>query len=140
MQRAGKWLEMLPEFCNSVLGHSHEPITLLLGAGASLSSGAPSTDSVADAIWHANPARFKSREDVYDDLVEITAVDKRHAIEPLFERTVPYAGYHLLAALARTRPITIVNLHWAACVLRACRKLGVRCQPHDIADPVDDIR
>jgi len=140
MQPAGKWLEKLPESCTSILGRSHEPITLLLGAGASLSSGAPSTGAVADAIWHANSGRFESRQDVYDDLVEITEVDKRHAIEPLFEDTVPYAGYRLLAALARSRPITIVNLNWDDCVLRACRQMGVACQPHDIADPVGAIR
>ncbi len=140
MQRAGKWLEMLPEFCTSILGRRHQAITLLLGAGASLSSGAPSTGAVADAIWAANPGRFKSRQDVYDDLVEITEVDKRNAIEPLFEDTVPYAGYRLLAALARSRPIIIVNLNWDDCVLRACGQMGVRCQPHDIADPLAEIR
>jgi hypothetical protein len=139
---AGEWLKRLPEACDSLLGRpgAGEPITVLLGAGASLSSGCPSTREVAEAIMQRNPAKFPTLKSVYEQLVQITESEKRLAIEPLFEKARPYVGYQLLAALANFRPVIVVNLNWDECVLEACKAIGVPYKPQDLAEPVDEIR
>src|SRR4051794_14301891 len=123
--QSGEWLGLVPDFCASVLGEPGEALTFFLGAGASLSSGAPSTSKVVESVRLKFSGGFKSDEDVYTKLVDIPEADKRLAIVPLFEEVRPYIGYRMLAAVARGRPVTVVNLNWDDCVQRACDALGV---------------
>lgn len=140
MERPGAWLETLPALCSSLLGENGDPLTLLLGAGASRSSGCPSTADVVAAIRAAYPTHFESDAAVFAELVEIQENEKRRPIESRFRERQPYVGYHMLAAIARARPVTVVNLNWDDCVEHACQARGVRCWPFDIADPVEKIR
>lgn len=140
MTKAGEWLHLLPEFCSSILGQESEPITLLLGAGAMSSSGGPTTTSVAEAIYRENRRDIARVVDVFKGTVRISEKSKRDAIEPLFANTSPYIGYQLLAALGRSRPVTVISLNWDDSVLKACRQLGIPCIPFDLGDSVAEIQ
>jgi hypothetical protein len=140
MRRPGAWLESLTDLCSSLLENEGEPITLLLGAGASLSSGTPSTGQVVAGIREAYPHTFDSDEAVYEKLVIIGDREKRTRIERLFREVQPYVGYQMLAAIARSRPITVVNLNWDDCVRRACDLLGVKSWDRGLGEPIHKIR
>jgi hypothetical protein len=111
----------------SLPARRHEPVCFVVGAGASLSSGAPSTSRVVDAFDRAFGGRLAGadateRRHAIDGFNES---EKRAAIEPLFEGITPYVGYRCLAAMGRERRIFILNLNWDRAPEIACEMLGV---------------
>ncbi|PKN49432.1 MAG: hypothetical protein CVU63_02185, partial [Deltaproteobacteria bacterium HGW-Deltaproteobacteria-20] len=104
-----------------------EALTLLIGAGASLSSGAPTTDEVFRAINARYPARLSDREALRLRSHTITNSEKLNAIAPLFQKIVPFVGYRCLAVIAKSKRVYVLNLNWDSAVEDACAILGVSC-------------
>jgi hypothetical protein len=114
------------------LRDSADPLVVVLGAGASASSGGPSTGAV-EALLRAHMTRVPPDE-VNDRLHEMPPADVRGALSPMFARLVPYIGYRCLAALARGRRVVVMNLNWDPTVQGACELLGVPYVAYDIQD------
>jgi hypothetical protein len=108
-----------------------DTFTLLLGAGASLSSGAPTTHKLERCWLDAYPTRLRCRDELRENLGELTEQEKQSAIKGLFGELHPHIGYHCLAALGRERRILVVNLNWDDALDRACEQLGV---PHEYVE------
>lgn len=113
---------------------SKRPLTVMIGAGASLSSGAPTTGQVAAAFEAATRGRFGVDHSVQRLLHLIPEPEKQEVLQPLFERVTPYIGYRCLAALARHRKVQVLNLNWDSAVEQACEELGVRYVSFDLND------
>lgn len=117
-----------------------EPVTFFIGAGASISSGAPTTQTVCDALIAANPGRFPDEVTLRTGIHHLTEPEKRAALSPLFDDLMPYLGYRSMAALARTRPVYVINLNWDNCIERAASSVGVEITSTTLEDSADDIR
>lgn len=115
------------------------PVTLLIGAGGSRSSGAPGTEQVLGRCKEMNSDIFRTDTDVYERFSEVPVRDRDKLIRPLFEDVKPYVGYRCLAALASQRPICVVNLNWDGCVQEACDQIDVPCTSLDL-DEVERCR
>ena len=104
-----------------------EPICVIVGAGASLSSGAPFTWQVLEKLDQAFGGRLAGA----DAAERRRAVDrfneseKRAALEPLFSDVVPYTAYRCLAAMGRQRRVYAINLNWDLAIEDACERQGV---------------
>ncbi len=127
-----QWLGKARDFGKFVEARP-EPVTFLLGAGCSLSSGAPSTAEVHAALTAATAGRANG-ENLRDFLHEITPGERRRVLEPLFRNNSPYIGYKLLAALAAIRRVNVLNLNWDDMAERACSEAGVECVAFDLDD------
>ena len=130
------WLKRVPEV---VLGCQVEPeqkdpppLTLLLGAGASLSSGGPRTVDILTECKRRRPDVFPSDEAVYDEFSQLTSKERDRLIRPLFKKVQPYVGYRCLAAMAKSRPIFIVNLNWDGCIKQAGDLVDVPVERFDL--------
>lgn len=88
-----------------------DTVTFLLGAGASLSSGAPSTPEVIDALTEQFPNEFPDSK-ISKGMDAISDPQVETAIRPLFEDIEPHVGCLSLAALAKRTRVLIVNLNW----------------------------
>lgn len=108
------------------------PLTFVLGAGATLSSGAPTTPAVHAKLEKATQMRLGAL--IRERLHMIVDEEVRDQLQPLFEHVVPNTGYRVLAALGRDRRINIINLNWDDAAERACRDAGVSCA---VFDPLD---
>lgn len=134
------WLSASEDIIKSlILAGEDEPICMLIGAGASLSSGAPYTDEVVEAVRSARPGTFPDADSVYElgDVISLNESDI--AIGKLFQDVVPNIGYRCLAAMARKRPIVVINMNWDSCVPTACEKLGLSAQDHRSLH-LDDVK
>jgi hypothetical protein len=119
--------------CARSLARTEGAVSFLLGAGASLTSGAPSTSKVLSALADATSGRLKA--DAVRDLVHrIGERDKQNVLRGLFEDISPYVGYMSLAALGKHRRVVVVNLNWDPLISMACERLGVPHQALDLAD------
>src|SRR4051812_29819849 len=85
------------------VGSHRRPLTFVLGAGASLSSNAPTTPSVNERLQEAT--KYRLGDLVRERLHEIVDDDVRDAVAPLFGQIRPNVGYRLLAALSRVRRV-----------------------------------
>lgn len=101
------------------------PLTFVLGAGASLSSGAPATPLVHAKLKEVTEGRFGGR--VREFLHELTRREVREHLLPLFENVVPDVGYRLMASLGRHRRINAIVLNWDDALEKACRATGTPC-------------
>lgn len=110
-----------------------QPLTFVLGAGASLSSGAPNTPAVHSRLLEATKGRFQGR--VRESLHELTRREVREHLRPLFANVVPDVGYRLMASLGRTRRINAIVLNWDDALEQACKAAGV---PFAFYDPLRD--
>jgi hypothetical protein len=117
------WLSRLTAI-RRFIANSDGPITFLIGAGASVSSGAPTTRQVEAALHEAMVAG-DSRYDLRSAAHRINEEQKRIALLPLFKTLIPNVGYRLLANLGRERQIRILNLNWDMLAERACELVGV---------------
>jgi hypothetical protein len=106
-----------------VIASHIRPITFVFGAGASLSSGAPSTPTVHKRFAEVTKGRFRGR--VREHFHELTRPEVREHLQPLFAKVVPDVGYRLLASLARTRRIYVLALNWDDAVKKACDAVDV---------------
>jgi len=112
-----------------------DPLTFLLGAGSSYSSGGPRTADILKSCREARGNAFGSDEEVYEWFSSRLANRERNRIiRPLFSDTTPYVGYRCLAAMADARPIIVVNLNWDDCVKQAAEKVSVPFQRFDLKD------
>ena len=136
-QRARRWLNLVADLAAALRGE--DSFTFLLGAGASLTSGAPSTRRLERSWLDAYPTRLRCREELRENLGELTEQEKQSAIEGLFENIQPHIGYHCLAALGRDRPILVVNLNWDDALERACEQLGVPCESIELGEGAEAI-
>ncbi len=119
-----RWLDALRDVLAVLDG---EALTLLIGAGASLSSGAPTTQEVFRAFNARYPARLPDTEALRHRSHTITNTEKLNAIAPLFARNVPFVGYRCLAAVAESKRVYVLNLNWDSAVEDACKAVGVPC-------------
>lgn len=113
-----------------VIGRSSRPTCFILGAGCSLSSGAPTTDLIHQALDDATKTRFEGL-DLRRALHVIPEPEKQDILAPLFADVRPARGYLAMAALARHRLITVINLNWDDALTMACEQVGV---PHATTD------
>lgn len=130
------WLKRVPEV---VLGCRVEPeqkepppLTFLLGAGASLSSGGPRTVDILTECKRQRPDVFPTDEAVYDEFSQLTSKERDRLIRPLFKRVQPYVGYRCLAAMAKSRPIFIVDLNWDGYIKKAADLVDVPVARFDL--------
>ncbi len=93
------------------IARSSGPVTFLLGSGASLSSGAPTTSQVAGAFAAVQTGRFGGL-DLRSVLHMLPEQDKQNILGPLFAGVSPGVGYHALGALSRSHDVRVLNLNW----------------------------
>jgi hypothetical protein len=110
------------DLARAIAGHDR-PLTFVLGAGASLSSGAPSTPKVHERLHEATEGRFHGH--VREHIHELSRQEVRDHLRPLFVDVLPDVGYRMLAALSRTRRINVVSLNWDDAVRKACAACNV---------------
>jgi hypothetical protein len=122
-----------------------DTVTFLLGAGASMSSGAPSTPRVTDALTEQFPEEFPNSE-ISDGMDAISDPQVRTAIRPLFDDIEPHVGYLSLAALAQSTRVLVVNLNWDPSLeIAALKRIGVSCksivldEKNDLAAGLEEI-
>jgi hypothetical protein len=108
------------------------PVSFLLGAGTSLSSGGATFAEIKKAFREATEGRFPTELPLEDYMDKVTYDEKREILAQLFEGFQPAVGYMCLAAMGRTRPVRVVNLNWDLGVETACAELGVVCRSFDI--------
>ncbi|WUJ69947.1 hypothetical protein OG809_33220 [Kribbella soli] len=113
------------------VGRSSKPVCFILGAGCSLTSDAPSTKAVDEALRDATSARFDGME-LRDALHVMPEHEKQDILRPLFARVRPARGYLALAALAKHRLVTVLNLNWDDALTQACEQAHARCEVRDI--------
>lgn len=135
----GTWLDPIGEVAKSITPARSTgerfPICFLLGAGASLSSGGPKTSDILLTCRRDWPRKFRSDEDVYTGFTDELAPSERESLmRPLFDIVSPYVGYRCLAAMARSRPVFVVNLNWDSCIKEAGDRVGVPVHPFDLRD------
>ena len=134
------WLMSVEELAASLRrdrAGSGSPLTFLLGAGASISSGAPGTSEILASCRSERPQVFPTDEAVYEDFATALTPRERDAIiRPLFEDLEPYVGYRCLVAMARSRPVFVVNLNWDPSIKLAGDRIGVPVRSFDLSDVV----
>jgi hypothetical protein len=108
-------------------------LTVFLGAGASISSGAPDTAEVERLLGEMF-RRFGEPSKLVANLHRVSGDDKAIALRDRFKDLVPYVGYRCLAALGRTRRVLVINMNWDPLLLSACDRLGVPCLSFDLRD------
>lgn len=126
-----RFAEMTRELAAEIARHTR-PISFITGAGASLSSGAPTTYAVHEQLRAATNMRLENM--TRERLHEIVDETLREAVAPLFTDVSPNSGYRLLAALGRQRRVNVINLNWDDAIEQACTLGGVPCEP---LDPVE---
>lgn len=119
---------MRREAAVTVAAH-RRPLTFALGAGASFSSGGPTTRAVHERLSERLGGRLESL--VRERLHNVVDEDVRDSLRPLFQEIRPNVGYRLLAALSRQRRINIINLNWDDAAEQAGEIAGVPCSAFD---------
>jgi hypothetical protein len=108
-------------------------VTFILGAGCSLSAGAPTTAQIDHALREATSARFKGL-DLRDALHQMPEQEKQDILLPLFEKVGVNPGYMAIAALATVKPVVAINLNWDLALENACRRARAAVTVVDIVD------
>jgi hypothetical protein len=111
----------------TIVGHLEpgEAMTFVLGAGASLSSGAPSSAQVERSLMEADPSSYPDRDALLAGIADANNAQKLTPIRPLFAGVRPFIGYHCLAAIGRDRPVFVLNLNWDGALRSACEAIDV---------------
>jgi hypothetical protein len=122
VERSREWLTLVESFTGTL--EPGGPMTFVIGAGASISSNAPSTEAV-ELRW-LDSHLFKDRESLLKGIAELGDAQKINPIRELFSRVRPFIGYQCLAALGRHRQVLVLNLNWDDALEQACGGLGVR--------------
>ncbi|MET0304819.1 MAG: hypothetical protein ABW196_01150 [Solirubrobacterales bacterium] len=123
------WLKKTQALCEYVAvgeADDREPLCFVLGAGDSLSSGAPTTKALIRRFNKLTDGRFGAEPENRRGAIErINEDEKRRAIKDLFRDVRPYIGYRCLAAMGFTRRIYVFTLNWDTALDQACREAGV---------------
>jgi hypothetical protein len=101
------------------------PLAVLIGAGASHSSGGPRTVDILDECKRHRGQVFPDDDAVYEKFSDLAPRERDRLIQGLFTEITPYVGYRCLAAMARTRPVFVIDLNWDNGVGLAAEKVGV---------------
>lgn len=117
----------------ATLARSRDPITFLIGAGCSITSGCPSVPQVDDAIKAATNGRLQGNH--RNLFHEIPSKERLEILQPLFRPAKPYVGYYSLAALARERAVIVLSLNWDLMPEQSCAALGIPCTSFDLFNP-----
>lgn len=128
----GRWLDLAREV-GSKIGRLEDPVAFLLGAGASFSSGGPTTTAVVEAFRRAAGARLDGT-DLMNSISQLDEREKQAILSPLFRSVTPGAGYHALASLAAYRKVFVLNLNWDEAMADAGRAKGLLRGSFDLAD------
>jgi hypothetical protein len=131
-----RWMELAKEL-GGVIGRSQRPVCFVLGAGCSLSSGAPTTSAVHQAIAEATSARFEGLE-LRQALHTMPEVEIQDILAPLFGNVGFGPGYASLAALARRCRVLVINLNWDTAMRQACERANVDHAVRDIENLLED--
>jgi hypothetical protein len=129
------WLELAGEL-GGVIGRSSRPVCFILGAGCSLSSGAPTTTTVERAFRDATAARFRGIE-LRKAIHVMPEQEKQDILRPLFAEVTYGPGYLAISALGRYRTVLTLNLNWDKALANACRRIGVELVSFDFNEPID---
>jgi hypothetical protein len=116
-------------------GEGSFPLAFLLGAGASHSSGGPPTASILEECKQRRPNFFPDDEAVYEKFSDLTPRERDRLIRPLFKEVIPYVGYRCLVAMAKARPVFVVDLNWDNCVGLAAEKADIPFSRFDLKNP-----
>lgn len=117
------------------IGRSDRPVCFLLGAGASISSGGPTTTAVVEAFTEATERRFEGM-DLMRAVGLLEEREKQEILAPLFEGVTPAGGYHAIAAIAFYIPVVVLNLNWDDAMAQAAEAKRVLRASFDIVtDP-----
>ncbi|MGA9285247.1 MAG: hypothetical protein WBV85_07375 [Solirubrobacteraceae bacterium] len=126
MTLSRSWIALAESIGSYLAEQADDTVTFLLGAGASRSSGAPSTPEILEALTEKHPDEFPdSKVSAGMDAISDSQVES--SIRPLFREIRPHIGYLSLAALAKSTRVLIVNLNWDPAVEIACDRLAVKC-------------
>lgn len=117
------WETVLRDFRGPLAPAS--PLVFVLGAGCSLSSGGPTTFGVFKAL-DSQLGRVGEKQRSF--AADQSPSEKRQLLAPKFTGFAPGIGYQLLASLAHTRPVYVVNFNWDAGVETAAQEQGVPCE------------
>lgn len=134
MEDLDQLIVLVRQSIGAYLRSTDRPMTFWLGAGASVSSGGPSTWKAIEALERQAGGRgsLESSGGITAQFDQWNPSEKRAALSPLFDGFKPYLGYRLLASLGRTRKIRVINLNWDPAVQWACDLLGVSCHSFDL--------
>lgn len=124
MAPSRSWIALAESVGRYLAEQTDDAVTFLLGAGASGSSGTPSTPEVLDALTEQHPDEFPDSK-VSEGMDAISDSQVSVSIRPLFEDIRPHVGYLSLAALAASTRVLIVNLNWDSAVELACERVGI---------------
>ena len=114
-------------------------VAFLIGAGASITSGAPSTILVDEAITASVAGHRYPGEEVGHVLAKLTSTQRVGSVRHVFSHVRPHIGYLSLAALARSRRVLVASLNWDLALEMAAASLGVNCESYDLASPLNVI-
>ncbi len=128
----GSWLSKVNDFALAARNMA-EPLTFVLGAGCSITSGAPSTDAVHRVLTQGTIGRSDGQP-IRDFLQHIKEPERQRLLAPLFQGITPHLGYRSLAALARHRRVHVLNLNWDTLVEDACAQAGVQHVGFDLRE------
>jgi hypothetical protein len=117
------WLDYGRELGESI-GRSKRPVCFVLGAGCSLSAGAPNTVQIDTALRRATRTRFAGVE-LRDAIHQLPELEKQDILQPLFAGVTTNAGYMAIASLAASRPVLVINLNWDLALQTAAIRVGV---------------
>lgn len=101
------------------------PLVFVLGAGCSISSGGPTTYTAFQQLDSALQ-RLQGNERQFAP--DQSPDEKRTLLEAAFKSFSPGVGYHLLASIARSRPVYVINFNWDKGVEEAALAAGVECR------------
>ena len=122
----GHWLDELENVFYLLTSEAEDkPLCFLVGSEASLSSNGPQTESLATELMLIKPGSLPSLAAVYSESFEFEAAEWKAVVGRFFEDLVPHVGYRCIAAIARTRPVVLVNLNWDNCAVEACARVGL---------------
>jgi hypothetical protein len=131
------WLTALTGLGEELADDPDAPVTFLLGAGASISSRAPTFDQVHARLREHWSGRLSEDAELQDYLHRVPPNVKRTALRPLFRDLTPGLGYRCLAAIGASRPVWVITLNWDEAVKQACRAIGVECLDYELHEEID---
>jgi hypothetical protein len=102
------WESVLNDLVVALAG-SDGPLVFVLGAGCSISSGGPTTIA---AFRHLDEGLQRLTAAQRSFASSQSPAEKRARLEPAFAKFSPGIGYMLLASLARSRKVYVINFNW----------------------------
>lgn len=133
------WLGLAEGVGRYLAEEEGKAVTFMLGAGASRSSGAPSTEQVLQELCTVYPNDFSEPAEVRRKVDRLSRAQVDNCIRPLFRDAAPHVGYLSLAALAKSVRVLAVNLNWDPLFERACEQMGIDYAPIHLDESQEKI-